>query len=95
MKVRKITTGYVVQEYDTAKKEWISQEFIAGDQVDWEDENGEYVDDVDSYLPMNMVQPDEINMVDMLKTRLEIKREGYGQWRKTMVDMLKTRLDQR
>ena len=83
MKVRKITTGYVVQEYDTAKKEWISQEFIAGDQVDWEDENGEYVDDVDSYLPMNMVQPDEI------------KREGYGQWRKTMVDMLKTRLDQR
>jgi|SaaInlV_130m_DNA_2_1039683.scaffolds.fasta_scaffold58362_2 hypothetical protein len=58
MKVKKITTGFVIQEYDVDAKEWISQEFVAGDQVEWEDENGESVDSVDdAYLPMNMVQP--------------------------------------
>jgi hypothetical protein len=59
MTVRKITTGFVIQEYDVDAKEWISQEFVAGDLVDWEDENGESVDCFDDvYLPFDMKQPD-------------------------------------
>lgn len=58
----KITTGFVIQTYDTDKKEWISQEFIAGDQVDYEDEEGIPLDNTDSvicsqYLSFDMVQP--------------------------------------
>jgi hypothetical protein len=60
MKVRKITSGFVVQEYDTELREWVSQEFVASDSVEWEDENGEYIDMVNtSYLPFVMVQPQE------------------------------------
>lgn len=55
---KKITTGFVVQTYDGDK--CVSQEFIAGDQVDYEDENGETID-VDTtneqYQPFDMVQP--------------------------------------
>ena len=71
MIIKKVTTGYVTQQYDTEAKQWLSQEFIAGDEVDWEDENGNPTDppedfeddkgwssvDVGSYLPFNMVQP--------------------------------------
>ncbi len=63
MLVNKITVGFVVQVFDTEKKRFVSQEFVAGDQCDYED-NGEPVDremlEVDgkeAYLPFDMVQP--------------------------------------
>jgi len=65
MIVRKITAGFVVQEFDTIKKKWTDQEFIAGDQVDYEDADGNPVDDEltpeTSYLPFEMVQPEELD----------------------------------
>lgn len=63
MKVKKITSGFVVQEYDTELREWVSQEFVASDSFsEWEDENGEYIDMVNtSYLPFVMVQPQDDN----------------------------------
>lgn len=45
-KFTKITTGFVVQNYEKNKAgEFVcsSQEFIAGDQVDYEDENGNVI----------------------------------------------------
>lgn len=57
MKIFKITTGFVIQTFDTITREFISQEFIAGDQVDFEDENGNKVDSFNNYLPFEMVQP--------------------------------------
>ncbi len=63
MKVRKITSGFVVQEYDTEKREWVSQKFVASDSFsELEDEDGrrtgEHIDMVNnSYLPFEMVQP--------------------------------------
>lgn len=33
--VKKITTGFVIQNYDTDTERFVSQEFVAGDQVDW------------------------------------------------------------
>jgi hypothetical protein len=57
MIVKKITTGFVVQTYDTDLECCINQEFVAGDQVDWEDEYGESIDEVDlPYQPFDMVQ---------------------------------------
>ncbi len=63
MLVNKITVGFVVQVFDTEKKRFVGQEFVAGDQCDYED-NGELVgremlevDGKEAYLPFDMVQP--------------------------------------
>jgi len=36
MKINKITTGFVIQTYDTELKQWTGQEFVAGDQTEYE-----------------------------------------------------------
>ncbi len=60
--IKKITTGFVIQEYDTEKKEFVSQEFIAGEQVDFEDQWGDPVDgDEVPYLSFDMVPPAYMN----------------------------------
>jgi len=58
MKIKKITTGYVVQVFDTDGK-FLSQEFVASDLRDYETEDGDNVDDgdlQDLYHPFNMEQ---------------------------------------
>ena len=39
--IHKITTGFVTQRWDAKTKRFLGQDFTAGDQVDYEDENGE------------------------------------------------------
>jgi hypothetical protein len=65
MIVRKITYGFVIQKFDTNAHRFVSQEFTAGDQCEYEDE---YIEKVESkllevegqevYLPFDMVQPE-------------------------------------
>ena len=59
MIIKKITTGFVIQSFDTEKNKFVSQEFIAGDQVDYEDENGDQVGSAQRekmpYLPFDML----------------------------------------
>lgn len=67
MIISKITVGFVVQKFDTDRQDWVSQEFIAGDQYDYETEDGDpinvqnFVDRVISreepYLLYDMIQP--------------------------------------
>lgn len=59
MIVKKITVGFVVQSYDTETYKFVHQEFVAGDQVDWENKDGETLDSpaTKNYLPFDMVQP--------------------------------------
>ena len=67
MIIKKITDGYVIQSFDTDKQEWINQRFVAGDQTDYESENGkiyfhDFLDKIierstEPYLPFDMVQP--------------------------------------
>ncbi len=45
MLVKKITVGFVIQDFDTDAKRFISQDFVAGDEVDYEDEKGEAVEE--------------------------------------------------
>jgi hypothetical protein len=68
-KIQKITVGFVSQEWDTELKQWVNQEFIAGDEVSYEDADGNVIDeDSDDaidvtkmpYLEFDMVQPSEI-----------------------------------
>jgi hypothetical protein len=44
MRINKITVGYVSQTFDTDLGRFVSQEFVAGDQVDYEDQDGDPVD---------------------------------------------------
>ena len=44
MKINKITVGWVTQTYDTVRKRFLKQEFFVGDQVDFEDKDGNPVD---------------------------------------------------
>ena len=56
MYLRKITVGFVVQEFDTEKRAWVSQEFVAGGDVIFE--SAKDCDfDFDFDLPFLMVQP--------------------------------------
>lgn len=58
MEVNKITMGYVIQTFDTKTKKCIAQSFIAGDQVEWENEDRETISAKwDLYYPFDMIQP--------------------------------------
>ena len=76
MIIKKITVGFVTQTFDTVKMEYTHQNFTAGDQVDYETEDGtpldqieaaeygmEYDDGSEPYLPFDMVQPKEMPYV--------------------------------
>ena len=70
MKMTKITPGFVSQVYNTEADRFTSQEFVAGHDVRWEDDEGERADAIDAYLPFEMVQPPAV------LTREEIARES-------------------
>jgi len=63
--IKKITYGFVIQEYDDELEQFVSQEFVAGDQVEHEDEDGNPVDDLTAssipYLSFDMVPPAYMN----------------------------------
>jgi len=47
MIIQKITNGFVVQRFDSEKRRFISQEFIAADGHEWENELGENIENDD------------------------------------------------
>jgi hypothetical protein len=56
MNIHKTTIGFVTQIFNEDGK-FVSQSFIAGDQVEYENENGEAINpDVECYFPMDMEQ---------------------------------------
>lgn len=66
MKIKKIIVGFVIQTFDTDKQEFIHQEFIAGDEISYETEDGHGINEADfenrvigktPYLPLEMSQP--------------------------------------
>jgi hypothetical protein len=75
MIVKKITTGWVIQVYDTENEKFISQKFVAGDEVEYEDEEGEKVKYFESYLPFDMVQP-----MTKIKWQIDNCPDAKGFW---------------
>lgn len=65
MIINKITLGWVWQSFDTDTKQYTEQRFVAGDDVAYEENDGniapsisEAIDNpVEPYLPFEMVQP--------------------------------------
>lgn len=66
MIISKVTVGFVTQKYDTDLKRFVNQEFVAADDVSWEDEAGDPLNLVDKpenddhtepYLNFDMIQP--------------------------------------
>ena len=59
----KITVGFVIQKYkrdDKGVARCVSQSFIAGDQCDYETENGDTLDEQnEEYCPFEMIQPSD------------------------------------
>jgi len=64
---RKITTGFVIQTFNDDNK-CTEQEFVAGDQVDFEDENGNPIDSWNEYQPFDMVQPGQVQTTGVMAT---------------------------
>lgn len=63
MIIKKITVGYVVQTYNTKLNKYLSQEFVASNDVTLENEQGESVNNIfdDAEMPdmpLTMIQPD-------------------------------------
>tara|TARA_Y100000034_G_scaffold112241_1_gene146032 strand:- start:58 stop:507 length:450 start_codon:yes stop_codon:yes gene_type:complete len=90
--LKKITVGFVIQNFDPKTRKFVSQEFVAGDQVNYEDENGEEVDDdlfchevpgqnfmPEVYLPFNMVQPEPSGF------EINIVVEAMGHFNQTII----------
>ena len=71
MRINKITTGFVMQTWDTELNKWIAQEFVAGDETNYEKAGGDAADpieprevwpgwpDTEPYLPFDMKPPEE------------------------------------
>jgi hypothetical protein len=64
MLVNKVTVGFVIQVFDTEKRRFVSQEFVAGKDCQYEDKDGVpvcseamEVDGKEASLPFDMVQP--------------------------------------
>lgn len=70
MLVNKITTGFVIQLFDTKTKQYVSQSFTAAAEVNYENSQGDTLSETEMaesnfgpytenepYLPFDMVQP--------------------------------------
>jgi len=59
MIVSKITHGYVEQKFDTETRLMVSSEFTTGDDVDFEDSDGNTINPINGlYHPFNMANTD-------------------------------------
>ena len=79
--VQKITTGFVIQDFDAETGKCVEQHFIAGDDCVWEDNEsnpGSVIDEPTNaeYFPYNMEQPNSILSLEQgdLVTVLELAR---------------------
>ena len=64
MLINKVTSGFIIQVFDTELKRFVSQEFVAGDECQYEDKDGVpacsealETDGKEACLPFDMVQP--------------------------------------
>ena len=84
MLINKITTGFVVQQFDTDKGKYVSQEFVAGNLVEYEDKSGNAVDSslmqsedgTKPYLPFDMQQPQHKRSLDELLDAVSVMAPG-------------------
>ena len=78
MQIIKTTIGWVNQVIDTETKQFVSQEFVAGDTVMYEDVDGNQVGDIENllgkpepYLKYDMVQPTQRNTNESCQEQIQ------------------------
>lgn len=73
--MKKITVGFVIQEFNDDGK-CLSSQFVAGDQVDWEDDDGNSIEPIanESYHPLEMVQPTQTEGFKWITDRVPSNR---------------------
>ncbi len=86
MKINKITTGFVIQTFDTKSGKFVSQQFTAGDDVCWETLDGRPMDGQDvekeaGYLAFDMMQPLVIS--DLIVQNENVEEKKFGKLRET------------
>ena len=60
MIIKKITSGFVIQDFDTDTGKFVRQEFVASDDCQYEDEKGNEIEGdplKEIHFPFDMVQP--------------------------------------
>lgn len=86
--LHKITTGFVTQVFDTETGKYVSQNFTAGTDVDYEDPFGNILNPVgmeqynfgpyaasEPYLPFDMVQPTTELSIPLRSCREQIQED--------------------
>jgi hypothetical protein len=80
--VKKITTGFVTQTFDTDTKKFTGQSFVAiagrgpgGVQVVFEDDLGDLVSPITECLSFDMKQPGEITRQDVEEQREQCQED--------------------
>lgn len=53
MKVKRITSAFIVEEYDTETGEFTDIDYVWGDDETWEDLDGNTIDEPNKYLGGN------------------------------------------
>jgi hypothetical protein len=57
---KKIIVGFVVQTFDNETKKCIHQEFVSGDDITYENDNGDTLDNHEElYFPLEMKQSEK------------------------------------
>lgn len=57
--IRKITYGFAIQKWNAKTKKFLGQEFVCGDQIDYENEKGKHIEETEpSYEPYTMIRCD-------------------------------------
>jgi hypothetical protein len=88
MIINKITVGWVTQTYDASIKRFIKQDFFAGDQVDFENNDGNTIDiskvNIDAkeiYCSYDMIQPEtkHIRLHDLDDNSIGIVRTNISE----------------
>ena len=98
--IKKVTIGFVVQSYDTEKRRFFCQEFVASEDHTWEDQMGDALNLKDNadlaliygqggvdepYLNLEMVQPKTQAGVIMDATPLLAKATNFEVGEKVLV----------
>lgn len=98
--IKKVTIGFVVQSFDTEKRRFFCQEFVASEDHTWEDQMGDALDLKDNehlaliygqggvdepYLNLEMVQPKTQAGVIMDATPLLAKATSFEVGEKVLV----------
>ena len=83
MNIKKITTGFVIQTFNPEGK-LLEQNFTAGDQCDWENEDGEPIESENFYHSFDMVENSEHkDSQDKLANYIvndEVEIRSYRDW---------------